>query len=126
MMCKSSWQRSMRNCCGRSLRNRFGTQLRIANSQNPRKISVGMLNRFQIRASKRSIPFRRFCARMLLVFFLFVMSLPALAPAWAQDREDEIIANLAGGRVIVHVARDVIIFAAIDQPVEPNSIPPRV
>jgi hypothetical protein len=46
--------------------------------------------------------------------------------ATAQDREDEIVANLAGGRVIVHVARDTIIFAAIDQPIEANSIPPRV
>ena len=45
----------------------------------------------------------------------------------AQDQhEDEIIANLAGGRAIVHVAKDAIIFAAIDQPVERNSIPPRV
>jgi hypothetical protein len=48
--------------------------------------------------------------------------------AAAQDRErgDEIVANLAGGRVIIHVARDKIVFAAIDQPFEPNSIPPRV
>src|SRR5260370_27589024 len=45
----------------------------------------------------------------------------------AQDQhEDEIIANLAGGRAIVHVAKDVIVFAAINQPVEQNSIPPRV
>ena len=59
--------------------------------------------------------------------FLLLLSFVALAPpALAQDREDEIVANLAGGRVIVHVAKDVIIFAAIDQPVEPNSIPPRV
>ena len=81
-----------------------------------------MLKHFQMRASKRSIPFRPFCARILLVFFLFAMALPARA----QDREDEIVANLAGGRVIIHVAKDTIIFAAIDQPVEPSSIPPRV
>jgi len=55
-----------------------------------------------------------------------LLSLAAAIPALAQDREDEIVANLAGGRVIVHVAKDVIIFAAIDQPVEPNSIPPRL
>ncbi len=47
-------------------------------------------------------------------------------PAQERDRGDEIVANLAGGRVIVHVARDKIVFAAIDQPVEANSIPPRV
>ncbi|MGB7282000.1 MAG: hypothetical protein WBE13_07055 [Candidatus Acidiferrum sp.] len=48
--------------------------------------------------------------------------------ASAQDREvnSEIVASLAGGRVIVHVARDRIVFAAIDQPIEANSIPPRV
>src|SRR5262249_2760833 len=35
--------------------------------------------------------------------------------------------NLAGGRVIVHVARDdVIVFGAINQPIEAASIPPRV
>jgi len=46
----------------------------------------------------------------------------------AQDREiaDEVVANLAGGRVIIHVAREKIVFAAINQEVEPNSIPPRV
>jgi hypothetical protein len=44
-----------------------------------------------------------------------------------QDREDEIVANLAGGHVIVHVARDGnIIFGAIDQPVELGGAPPRV
>jgi hypothetical protein len=48
------------------------------------------------------------------------------AAAQERDRGGEIVANLAGGRVIVHVAHDKIIFAAIDQPVEPNSIPPRV
>lgn len=43
-----------------------------------------------------------------------------------QSHEDEIVANLAAGRVIVHVAKELIIFAAIDQPAERNSIPPRV
>jgi len=58
----------------------------------------------------------------------FLASLVARQRSPAQDRErgGEIVANLAGGRVIVHVARDIIVFAAIDQPVEPDSIPPRV
>lgn len=43
-----------------------------------------------------------------------------------EGHEDELVANLAGGRVIVDVARESIIFAALDQPVERNSIPPRV
>ena len=53
-------------------------------------------------------------------------ALPTLTPAQEHGREDEIVANLAGGRVIVHVARDLVIFAALDQPVEKNSVPPRV
>src|SRR5260370_36918453 len=54
-----------------------------------------------------------------------VCTSPVGVPAQEQ-REDEIVADLAGGRAIVHVAKDVIVFAAIDQPVERNSIPPRV
>jgi len=72
------------------------------------------------RTSQGSIPSRMLSAALFL--FLFAVG----NPARAQQREDEIVANLAGGRVIVHVAKDVIIFAAIDQPVEPSSIPPRV
>ena len=60
---------------------------------------------------------------LLLVVLIFATA----APSHAQEQhEDEIVANLAGGRAIVYVAKDVIIFAAIDQPVERNSIPPRV
>src|ERR1051325_1103690 len=81
-----------------------------------------MFRRVTTRTSKGSVSLQ--LLRMGLSLCLLFLS--AAIPAPAQDREDEIIANLAGGRVIVHVARDVIIFAAIDQPVEPNSIPPRV
>src|SRR5262252_10995813 len=61
---------------------------------------------------------------LLLSATFFVAAPPSFAQR--QGREDELVANLAGGRVIVHVARDTIIFAAIDVPVERNSIPPRV
>jgi len=46
----------------------------------------------------------------------------------AQSRQgsDEIVTSLTGGRVILHVAKDVIFFAAIDQPVEQGAPPPRV
>src|SRR5580692_8384924 len=69
---------------------------------------------------------RRWMVRLSLC--LFLECVPAFQSSPAQHREagNEIVANLAGGRVIVHVARDKIIFAAIDQPVEPSSIPPRV
>ena len=64
-----------------------------------------------------------------LLFLLFppVSLLPNPVSAQSQQREDEIVANLAGGRVIVQVAKDdVILFAAIDQPLEAHSVPPRV
>src|SRR6202795_4122495 len=71
---------------------------------------------------------RRRCSFSFSLCLCFLASIVAAQRTPAQDRErgDEIVANLAGGRVIVHVARDKIVFAAIDQPVEANSIPPRV
>jgi hypothetical protein len=49
------------------------------------------------------------------------------AVAQSQESEGEIVANLAGGRAIVHVAKDdVIVFGVIDHPVESGSVPPRV
>ena len=81
-----------------------------------------MLRPFPTRASQGDVSSRSLWLRLLLA----LLSLAVAIPAFAQDREDEIVANLAGGRVVVHVAKDIIIFAAIDQPVEPNSIPPRV
>src|SRR5713101_5407686 len=107
---ESASQRHMRNCCGRSLRNRFGTQLRIANQPNPRKISGVMSSAFPTRASHGSVLSRSICPRLLWLVFLLAVAVPVLA----QSHEDEIVANLAGGRVIVHVARDLIIFAALD------------
>jgi len=71
---------------------------------------------------------RLFCGRSWAPLFAGALLL-ALAPSSdGQDREhaDEIVANLAGGQVIIHVARDQIVFAAINQPLEANSIPPRV
>jgi hypothetical protein len=63
---------------------------------------------------------------LLRLFFLALIASTQITTAQEPPREDEIVANLAGGRVIVHVARDKIVFAAIDQPVEADSIPPRV
>ncbi|HEY4818022.1 MAG TPA: hypothetical protein VIH67_11375 [Candidatus Acidoferrum sp.] len=62
-----------------------------------------------------------------IAFVLAFVCVFALAAAQTQAPEDEIVANLAGGRVIVHVARDGnIVFAAINQPVEAGGVPPRV
>lgn len=47
--------------------------------------------------------------------------------AEAQDRDDEIVATLAGGRVIVHATRENVIFIAINEPIEETgAVPPRV
>ena len=63
----------------------------------------------------------------LSVLILASLCLHTKAAAQTQAPEDEIVANLAGGRVIVHVARDGdIVFAAINEPVEAGGVPPRV
>ena len=68
---------------------------------------------------------RRLFAASFFTFVLF--SNCSAAFAQSQETEGELIANLAGGRVIVHVTKDdVIIFGAIDQPLEAGGIPPRV
>jgi hypothetical protein len=73
------------------------------------------------------IPFRAKAFRDgSLVLLLSLLALSTTVLGQTRDREDEIVANLAGGRVIIHVANERIIFAAIDQPVETKSVPPRV
>jgi len=63
-------------------------------------------------------------------FCLALVILPSCAGLFAQAQSqqgsEEIVTSLSGGRVILQVARDVIFFAAIDQPVEPGAPPPRV
>ncbi len=62
--------------------------------------------------------------RLLLALFCTIFGLAKVLPA--QDEETEIVANLAAGRVIIHVTRDAIVFGAIDHPLEAKSVPPRV
>jgi hypothetical protein len=78
----------------------------------------------ELMQARRHNPLLRSHPLLLLLIIAILSATPSFAQS--QAREDEIIANLAGGRVIVDVARDVIVFAAIDRPVERNSIPPRV
>ena len=62
-----------------------------------------------------------------IAILLFALCPAVFLRAQIQAPEDEIVANLAGGRVLVHVARDGnIVFAAIDHPVEAGGVPPRV
>lgn len=64
---------------------------------------------------------RAFLASALIVL---LAALSAALPTPAQ--EDEIVANLAGGRAIILVANDAILLSAIDHPLESKSVPPRV
>lgn len=68
----------------------------------------------------------RRAAKALLMTFLFASC--SFAPAFAQNREsdEEIVTSLTGGRVILHFAKDAILFAAVDQPVEQGAVPPRL
>jgi len=59
-------------------------------------------------------------------FWLVLLGALLLLAATASAQVDEIVANLAGGRVIIQVTRDAIVFAAIDHPLEATSVPPRV
>jgi hypothetical protein len=61
---------------------------------------------------------------LVRAFLILLAALSAGTAARAQ--EDEIVANLAGGRAIIHVANGGIVFAAIDHPLESKSVPPRV
>ena len=65
-----------------------------------------------------------------MLFAPILISFGAMAtatPSFAVPQEsEEIVANLAGGRVIIHVASEKIVLAAIDQPQEIKSIPPRL
>ena len=63
--------------------------------------------------------------KALLVPALLLAATLVSAPS-ALSQEDEIVANLAGGRAIILVANGAIVFAAIDHPLESKSVPPRV
>ena len=48
------------------------------------------------------------------------------AIAQSRSQDNEIVTSLTGGRVILHFAKEAILFAAVDQPVEQGAPPPRV
>jgi hypothetical protein len=66
----------------------------------------------------------RTTARILLM--AAVAAMLCAAPSFAQDQDDEIVATLSGGRVILHATREVVTFIAMDEPMEAGSPPPRV
>src|ERR1700761_7234456 len=65
----------------------------------------------------------RYVPRVLSLFAPIAIFL--FAP-FAAAQSDEIVANLAGGRVIIQVTRDAIVFSAIEHSLESKSVPPRV
>jgi len=60
------------------------------------------------------------------LLFVVLLSLWPVRCRAQQALENEVVANLAGGRVEIDVSRELISFAVIDHPVETNSHPPRV
>lgn len=67
------------------------------------------------------------CFRYSFVLFLIsVLSAAFSVPASAQDKDDEIVATLTGGRVIIHATQESITFVALDEPIEAGSAPARV
>src|SRR5713226_9617608 len=75
-------------------------------------------------------PARRASSSRLLAFsaflFVFVLQLAGPTNGFAQENEQEVVANLAAGRVVIYVARDGIVVSAVEQRVEANSCPPAV
>src|SRR3989449_9298026 len=61
---------------------------------------------------------------LALVFCVALWLLPSSSRA--QENEQEVVANLAAGRVVLYVARDAIVIGAVEQHVEPDSRSPLV
>jgi hypothetical protein len=67
-----------------------------------------------------------FLCNVFAVVVFSILNWAVSAPAFAQDKDDEIVATLAGGRVIIHATQESITFIALDEPIEAGSAPPRV
>ncbi len=71
----------------------------------------------------------RFLSRLFLlsaVICVYLCFLPAATKGQAQEYEQEVVANLAAGRVVLYVARDAIVIGAVERRVEADSRPPLV
>jgi len=70
-----------------------------------------------------------FCRRRLGIALCVVVAVGFSGPraiAQSRSQDNEIVTSLTGGRVILHFAKEAILFAAVDQPVEQGAPPPRV
>ncbi|MCL6564801.1 MAG: hypothetical protein K6U09_00095 [Acidobacteriia bacterium] len=72
---------------------------------------------------RRAARFRRTAAVCVVVHLAAVLVLLASAPAPPQE---EVVANLAAGRVLILVTRDAILVGAAENPIEPETQPPLV
>ena len=84
--------------------------------------------------TKNSVAANRFVVRF--AGFLFAVAFCAASP-WLAARafrgapqqtndapHDEVVANLASGRVVIAVVKDAILIATIENPIEPETRPP--
>lgn len=71
----------------------------------------------------------RICAAMpgaLIVALLILFALPPRAMAQDYENVQEIVANLCTGRVVIGVAKDGIVVATLENPIEADTRPPMV
>jgi hypothetical protein len=76
--------------------------------------------------TRSRVAYRKFWSNVFAVLVFSMLNLAVSASAFAQDKDDEIVATLAGGRVIIHATQESITFVALDEPIEAGSVPPRV
>lgn len=69
---------------------------------------------------------RRFFGYTLALLLFSIVGVAVSVPASGQDKDDEIVATLTGGRVIIHATQESITFVALDEPIEAGSAPLRV
>lgn len=79
----------------------------------------------QIIVSNAPIAARRvFAAFLLVAFALLIPARRAAAQEVTDVPREEIVANLAAGRVVIAVVKDGIIIATIENPIEQGTLPP--
>ncbi len=76
--------------------------------------------------TRRRIAHSKFLSSVFALLVFSILNWVVAAPTFAQDKDDEIVATLTGGRVIIHATQESITFIALDEPIEAGSVPPRV
>jgi len=74
----------------------------------------------------RRITDSKFLSSVFALLVFSIINWTIAGPIFAQDKDDEIVATLTGGRVIIHATQESITFVALDEPIEAGSVPPRV